>query len=174
MAPRPHGLRAGEEPNSRALRRQGRRLGRGTMDGSRRPRRGGPRTRADGSALRALCLSGRRRIPEQGAFGHAFRLRRPRGEEVSPAKPRSDALVFFGATGDLAYKKIFPALQAMARRGHLTFPVIGVAESGWNLEQFLGHPTKSVTEHGGLHAEAFAPLSSRLRSLDGASNETAT
>jgi len=48
---------------------------------------------------------------------------------------RSDALVFFGATGDLAYKKIFPALQAMARRGHLDVPVIGVAKSGWTIDQ---------------------------------------
>ena len=47
----------------------------------------------------------------------------------------SDALVFFGATGDLAYKKIFPALQAMIKRGHLNVPVIGVAKAGWNLEQ---------------------------------------
>ena len=47
----------------------------------------------------------------------------------------SDALVFFGATGDLAYKKIFPALQAMAKRGHLNVPVIGVANAGWRLEQ---------------------------------------
>ena len=44
--------------------------------------------------------------------------------------PRSDAFVFFGATGDLAYKKIFPALQAMAKRGHLDVPVIGVAKAG--------------------------------------------
>ncbi len=93
---------------------------------------------------------------------------------MSPAKPRSDALVFFGATGDLAYKKIFPALQAMARRGHLTFPVIGVAKSGWNLEQFLGHAKKSVTEHGGLDAEAFARLSSRLRYVDGDYNDSDT
>src|SRR5206468_2814442 len=48
--------------------------------------------------------------------------------------PHSDALVFFGATGDLAYKKIFPALQAMVKRGHLTVPVVGVAKSGWGLE----------------------------------------
>jgi len=47
----------------------------------------------------------------------------------------SDALVFFGATGDLAYKKIFPALQAMVKRGHLNVPVIGVAKAGWNLDQ---------------------------------------
>ena len=50
---------------------------------------------------------------------------------MSDERPRSDALVFFGATGDLAYKKIFPALQAMARRGRLDFPVVGVAKSGW-------------------------------------------
>lgn len=48
---------------------------------------------------------------------------------------RSDALVFFGATGDLAYKKIFPALQAMIKRGTLDVPVIGVAKAGWNLEE---------------------------------------
>ncbi len=52
--------------------------------------------------------------------------------------PRSDAIVFFGATGDLAYKKIFPALQAMIRRGHLDVPVIAVAKSGWNLDQIEG------------------------------------
>ncbi|TMA94173.1 MAG: glucose-6-phosphate dehydrogenase, partial [Deltaproteobacteria bacterium] len=50
--------------------------------------------------------------------------------------PRSDALVFFGASGDLVYKKIFPALHAMARRGRLDVPVIGVARSEWTLEQF--------------------------------------
>jgi len=93
---------------------------------------------------------------------------------VSPAKPRSDALVFFGATGDLAYKKIFPALQAMTRRGHLTFPVIGVAKSGWNLEQFLEHAKKSVTEYGGLDPEAFAGLVSRLRYVDGDYNDRET
>ena len=49
------------------------------------------------------------------------------------SESRSDALVFFGATGDLAYKKIFPALQAMVKRGHLDVPVIGVARSGWSL-----------------------------------------
>src|SRR6266487_1329210 len=47
----------------------------------------------------------------------------------------SDALVFFGITGDLAYKQIFPALQAMVQRGHLDMPIIGVAKSGWNVDQ---------------------------------------
>ena len=61
--------------------------------------------------------------------------RRPRPNGGAMTAPRSDALVFFGATGDLAYKQIFPALQAMVRRGHLDVPVIGVARSGWTLEQ---------------------------------------
>ena len=56
----------------------------------------------------------------------------------------SDALVFFGATGDLAYKKIFPALQGMVRRGHLNAPVIGVAKSGWNLDQFRARALDSL------------------------------
>jgi glucose-6-phosphate 1-dehydrogenase len=60
----------------------------------------------------------------------------------------SDALVFFGATGDLAYKKIFPALQAMLKRGHLNIPVIGVAKSGWNLDQFRERAQESVEQHG--------------------------
>src|SRR5258708_365776 len=72
----------------------------------------------------------------------------------------SDALVFFGATGDLAYKKIFPALQAMLKRGHLNIPVIGVAKSGWNLEQLRARAHESVTEHGGVDPEALDP---RLR-----------
>ena len=60
----------------------------------------------------------------------------------------SDALVLFGATGDLAFKKIFPALYAMARRGTLAWPVVGVARSGWNRDQFIEHARKSVTAHG--------------------------
>src|SRR5262245_38744612 len=89
-------------------------------------------------------------------------------------KPRSDALVFFGATGDLAYKKIFPALQAMARRGKLDFPVIGVAKSGWGLPQLLDRARASVTEFGGLDAQAFAALSARLRYVDGDYSDAAT
>ena len=82
-------------------------------------------------------------------------------------KPRSDALVFFGATGDLAYKKIFPALQAMAHRGKLDLPVIGVAKSGWNLDQLVERARASVSEYGGEDAEAFGILVSRLRYVDG-------
>jgi glucose-6-phosphate 1-dehydrogenase len=86
---------------------------------------------------------------------------------MSTDKPRSDALVFFGASGDLAYKKIFPALQAMARRGHLTFPVIGVAKSGWNRDQLLERAKKSCTDYGGVDEQAFAQLVSRLQYIDG-------
>ena len=79
----------------------------------------------------------------------------------------SDALVFFGATGDLAYKKIFPALQSMARRGTLTFPVIGVAKSGWTTEQLVERARASVTAYGGLKEDAFKILASKLRYVDG-------
>ncbi len=89
-------------------------------------------------------------------------------------KPRSDALVFFGATGDLAYKKIFPALQAMARRGKLDFPVIGVAKSGWGLPQLLERAKASVTEYGGLDEQAFGALARHLRYVDGDYGDNAT
>ena len=60
----------------------------------------------------------------------------------------SDTLVFFGATGDLAYKKIFPALQAMVKRGTLNVPVIGVARGGWNLDKLKDRAKDSVEKHG--------------------------
>jgi len=88
--------------------------------------------------------------------------------------PHSDALVFFGATGDLAYKKIFPALQSMARRGNLTFPVIGVAKSGWNVDQLIERAKNSVTAYGGLKDDAFKILASRLRYVDGDYNAPET
>src|SRR5712671_3955178 len=86
----------------------------------------------------------------------------------------SDALVFFGATGDLAYKKIFPALQAMVRRGHLNVPVIGVAKAGWSLEQFKARARDSVEKHGGIEAAAFAKLCSLLHYVDGDYQDPAT
>jgi glucose-6-phosphate 1-dehydrogenase len=89
-------------------------------------------------------------------------------------KPHSDALVFFGATGDLAYKKIFPALQAMVKRGHLNVPVIGVAKSGWNLNQLRARARDSVEKHGGLDSAAFDKLSSLLRYVDGDYADAAT
>jgi glucose-6-phosphate 1-dehydrogenase len=79
----------------------------------------------------------------------------------------SDALVFFGATGDLAYKKIFPALQAMIQRGHLDIPVIGVAKKGWSLDQLRARARDSVEKHGGFDPAAFAKLSSLLKYVSG-------
>jgi len=82
--------------------------------------------------------------------------------------PRSDALVFFGATGDLAYKKIFPALQAMVQHGNLDVPVIGVAKSGWTVEQLRDRARKSLEEQGGgVDDAAFGRLASLLRYVDG-------
>jgi glucose-6-phosphate 1-dehydrogenase len=83
-------------------------------------------------------------------------------------RARSDALVFFGATGDLAYKKIFPALQAMARRGRLDFPVVGVAKAGWTVARLVERARASLTEHGGgVDEEAFKTLVARLDYIDG-------
>jgi glucose-6-phosphate 1-dehydrogenase len=87
---------------------------------------------------------------------------------------QSDALVFFGATGDLAYKKIFPALQAMAKRGHLDVPVIGVAKAGWTLDQLRARAQDSVEKYGGLDRDAFAKLSGLLRYVDGDYKDPAT
>lgn len=86
----------------------------------------------------------------------------------------SDALVFFGATGDLAYKKIFPALQAMLRHGHLNVPVIGVAKAGWNLSQLRERARESLGKHGGVDPAAFERLSSLLHYIDGDYQDPAT
>src|SRR5262245_30195021 len=93
---------------------------------------------------------------------------------MTQAEPHSDALVFFGATGDLAYKKIFPALQGMVRRGHLSVPVIGVARAGWTLEQLKARARDSVEKHGGLDPAAFAKLSALLHYVDGDYQDPAT
>jgi glucose-6-phosphate 1-dehydrogenase len=82
-------------------------------------------------------------------------------------KIKSDALVFFGATGDLAYKKIFPALQAMIRRGEIDMPIIGVARAGWTLERLRQRAKDSLEHAGVVDADAFAKLSAQLRYVDG-------
>src|SRR5262245_44272175 len=91
---------------------------------------------------------------------------------MSPA--HSDALVFFGATGDLAYKKIFPALQAMVKRGHLTVPVIGVAKAGWTLAQLRARAQDSLEHHGGIEPATFDKLCRLLRYVDGDYNDPTT
>jgi glucose-6-phosphate 1-dehydrogenase len=89
--------------------------------------------------------------------------------------PHSDALVFFGATGDLAHKKIFPSLQAMIKRGHLSVPVIGVAKAGWNVEQLRARARDGLEKFGGgVDAAAFEKLCSLLRYVDGDYKDAAT
>src|SRR5262245_27037611 len=90
------------------------------------------------------------------------------------SQERADALVFFGATGDLAYKKIFPALQSLAKRGKLDITVIGVAKAGWKLEQLKARAKDSVAQHGGLDPGAFDHLSGCLRYIDGDYGDPAT
>ncbi|HEY2862733.1 MAG TPA: glucose-6-phosphate dehydrogenase [Casimicrobiaceae bacterium] len=90
------------------------------------------------------------------------------------AQPVSDAFVFFGATGDLAYKQIFPALQAMIRRRHFDLPIIGVAKSGWDLDQLKARARDSLQQHGGVDTNAFAKLSDRLRYIDSDYGDDAT
>jgi len=85
----------------------------------------------------------------------------------APAPPLFDALVFFGATGDLAYKQIFPSLQQMIQRGNLDVPVIGVAKAGWNLDQLRQRAHDSLANHGGVDEAAFAKLIGLLRYIDG-------
>src|SRR4051812_12923054 len=98
----------------------------------------------------------------------------PLNEDKAMNVSYADALVFFGATGDLAYKKIFPALQAMVRRGHLNVPVIGVAKAGWGLDQLKARARDSVREHGGEDSKAFPKLLSLLRYVDGDYQDPAT
>jgi len=81
--------------------------------------------------------------------------------------PRSDAFVFFGATGDLAYKQIFPALQAMIRHGHFDMPIIGVGRSQWDDDRFIARARDSIEKHGTLDRAAFAKLASRLQYVVG-------
>ena len=83
------------------------------------------------------------------------------------AAERSDAFVFFGATGDLAYKKVFPSLQSMVIHGTLNEPVIGVAKAGWDLNKFKDRIRSSLSENGGLNAAAFDKLCSLLTYIDG-------
>ncbi len=93
--------------------------------------------------------------------------------------PRSDALVFFGATGDLAYKKIYPALQAMVLRDGLDLPIIGVAHSGWDTAKLRQRAHDSLAQAaqdqgGEVDEAAFAQLSARLQYVDGDYNDPAT
>jgi glucose-6-phosphate 1-dehydrogenase len=80
---------------------------------------------------------------------------------------QSDAFVFFGATGDLAYKKIFPALYAMVRRGGLNIPIIGMARAGWSVDKLKERARDSLNKSGGYDEQIFQKLAALLRYVDG-------
>ena len=87
---------------------------------------------------------------------------------------RSDAFVFFGATGDLAHKRIFPALQALIRSGELDMPIIGMARPSWTLEKLRDRARDSLERNGGVDSDAFAKLSQRLQYVGGEYQDPAT
>ncbi len=87
---------------------------------------------------------------------------------------QSDAFVFLGATGDLAYKQIFPALQGLIRNEGFNLPIIGVAKAGWTLDQFKARAKDSLDHHGGIDQPAFEKLLGLLRYVDGDYNSTHT
>jgi len=95
-------------------------------------------------------------------------------QTLTMTAPVSDAFVFFGATGDLAYKQIFPALQALARRGQLDLPVVGVARAGWTLDRLRERARASVQAHSGVEERAFARLCAQLRYVGGDYRDAAT
>jgi glucose-6-phosphate 1-dehydrogenase len=86
----------------------------------------------------------------------------------------SDAFVFFGATGDLAYKKIFPALQALIRAGHMNMPIIGMARAGWTLDKLRDRARESLEHNGGIDAAAFTQMSAQLQYVGGDYQDSAT
>jgi len=95
--------------------------------------------------------------------------------QATQAPAFSDSLVFFGATGDLAHKKVFPALQAMIRKGNLNVPVIGVAKAGWTIDQLKTRARDSLTQYGGgVDEAAFSKLEQLLRYIDGDYKDPAT
>src|SRR5207302_2933596 len=149
--------------------------GGGAVDDHGGDRRGRGGARPLLGAVRALQLARRGGLRRQAALGHALRVRRPPRETGRPmSAAQSDALVFFGATGDLAHKKIFPSLQAMLKRGHLTVPVIGVAKAGWTLDQLKTRAKDGPEKHGGLDPAALGRLCGLPRYVDGDYTEPAT
>ena len=182
LAARPDGRRAASRTRSSKASRAASRIrargaGRSRRPSTRRCRRRCSPPRCTSASARAARRTSRDKLLSAMRFEFGGHLEKPaqvtpRGRAMSNS--HSDALVFFGATGDLAYKKIFPALQAMVKRGHLDVPVIGVAKAGWNLDQFQARAKDSLEKHGGLDPAAFAKLCGLLRYVDGDYQDPAT
>src|ERR1700761_2554132 len=90
------------------------------------------------------------------------------------SEPTSDAVVFFGATGDLAYKQIFPSLLGLVRDEGLQVPIIGVSKAGWGLEQLKERAAESLKHHGVTDEAAIKKLTDLLRYVDGDYSDAAT
>src|SRR6476469_249606 len=101
-----------------------------------------------------------------------FRNRNATGGEMEAAQ--SDALVFFGASGDLAFKQIFPALLGLVGDEGVSVPIVGVAKAGWTVEQLKGRATASIKQHGGADSAKFDKLLGLLRYVDGDYNAPQT
>src|SRR5512141_2154502 len=144
------------QPGSGGLSRPGLGFRRGPLDGRGGNRRVSPGPGDQCRALRSLQLARRGRFCGQGALGDALCVWRPRGKGCRSQRrrlmtaSRSDALVLFGVTGDLAHKMIFPALYALAKRGALKVPVIGVALPKWSLSRLHKRVTESIERSGGV------------------------
>src|SRR4029079_12813287 len=161
LAARPHRCRTPRRPAARRVLGRGQRLRRGSLDHQRRHRRGRAGPGVVGRPLRTLLLARPGRCGRQGPIRHACRFRRaPRtngihsmnsfhidSAQIDTNQPKADALVLFGATGDLAKRKLFPALYRLERSGMLTVPVIGVARSDWTDDDFRSHAKESIMEH---------------------------
>src|ERR1041385_941898 len=88
---------------------------------------------------------------------------------------RSDAVVLFGITGDLAFKKLFPALYNLARSDRLNLPVIGVGRSTWDDERLMQRARESVqAQLGSVDEGAFESLARSLSYLNGDYNDADT
>ena len=165
---------AARKPGPGQVRRPGVGLGRGALDDRGSHRRVGSGSRPQCRAVRTLQLARRGRLRRQGVVRPALRIRRPRrkgrrqeGRRLMTAS-RSDALVLFGVTGDLAHKMIFPALYAMVKRDTLKVPVIGVAYPKWSLAQLRDRVQDSITRSGGIDDQrAFDQLLSLLSYVSG-------
>src|SRR5262249_54101178 len=96
-----------------------------------------------GTARRYYVFRHGFRDKDSGATGCGLR-----SETMTADHGRADALVIFGATGDLAKLQTFPALAGLVDRGVLDMPVVGIAKSGWNLDQFRGYAAASLRRAG--------------------------
>src|SRR5690606_36166111 len=116
----------------------------------------------------ALHLARRERLRRSAVVGHAPPVRRsPGAGREGVMRALSDALVLFGATGDLAYKQIFPALYEMTRRGRLKIPVVGLGRQPWTHEQLRARARESIAARGDVDEAVLADLSRRLTYVAG-------